>query len=138
MSFSKEIINVLDYLCKKFGIVIDWTSKNVVPYIEDLCSRYIQYEIYTSIYWITIAIVALILFAIPVGILHKKASKIKWTFKSYEDLCMSAVILWVLFAFIALISVSIILTQVFDIVECYTLPEKVILEYLESLRLVKH
>ena len=29
MEFSKEIINVLDYLCGKFGIAIDWTYDNV-------------------------------------------------------------------------------------------------------------
>jgi hypothetical protein len=49
---SQEIINVLDYLCKKFGIVIDWTSENVMPYLQDLCARYIKFEIHTSIMWI--------------------------------------------------------------------------------------
>ena len=51
MEFSQEIINVLDYLYSKFGITIDWTSENVMPYLEELCGRYIQYEIYTSIAW---------------------------------------------------------------------------------------
>ena len=40
MNFSQEIINVLDYLCNKFGIAIDWTSENVIPYIEELCERF--------------------------------------------------------------------------------------------------
>lgn len=56
MNFSQEIINVLDYLCKRFGIVIDWTSENVMPYLEDLCARYIQFEIKTSIAWIVLCV----------------------------------------------------------------------------------
>ena len=56
MSLSKEIIEILDYLGRKFGIAIDWTSENVVPYIEDLCARYIKFEIYTSIMWIVLCV----------------------------------------------------------------------------------
>lgn len=33
MTVSDQIINVLDALCEKFGLVIDWTSENVVPYL---------------------------------------------------------------------------------------------------------
>lgn len=36
---SQEIINVLDNLGEKFGIAIDWTSKNIMPYLQDLIHR---------------------------------------------------------------------------------------------------
>ena len=45
MSFSSQFIEVLDALCEKFGIAIDWTSKNVMPYVTDLDARIITYEI---------------------------------------------------------------------------------------------
>ena len=48
MSISDQIIAVINDLCQKFGIAIDWTAENVLPYIEDLCARYIQFEIQTS------------------------------------------------------------------------------------------
>ena len=48
MSFSSQFIEVLDALCAKFGIVIDWTSQNVMPYLTDLATRLISYEIWTS------------------------------------------------------------------------------------------
>jgi len=54
MNFSQEIITVLDYLCKKFGIVIDWTSDSIMPYLEDLSVRYIRYEIMSSIAWMLV------------------------------------------------------------------------------------
>lgn len=44
MSFSNELIKILDDLGKRFGIAIDWTKQNVMPYIEDLGKRIIKYE----------------------------------------------------------------------------------------------
>jgi len=46
---ANEIIKVLDNLGEKFGIAIDWSSANVVPYLQDLMTRIVKYETYTSI-----------------------------------------------------------------------------------------
>ena len=51
MSLSTEVIKILDDICKRFGIVIDWTSANVIPYLEQLVTKYINYEIATSVVW---------------------------------------------------------------------------------------
>ena len=45
---SNEIIKVLDTICDKFGLVIDWTSQNVTPYVEQLCEHIVQYELVSS------------------------------------------------------------------------------------------
>ena len=132
MKFSQEIINVLDYLCQKFGIAIDWTSENIMPYLEDLCAGYISYEVFTSIAWM-IAIPAItLLIVIPLVITHKKAKELEWNFDYYGTPYV-AVIFWIIFGIMTLASIFVICTQVFDIIECYTLPEKVILEYLKCL-----
>ena len=55
MTVSSEIIEVLDYLGEKFGIAIDWTSNNVLPYLQTLADKFIKWEISTSIVWIVIA-----------------------------------------------------------------------------------
>lgn len=54
---SEEIIKVLDNLCEKFGIAIDWTSQNVVPYLKELVGRFINYEVVTSIFWIIVGVI---------------------------------------------------------------------------------
>ena len=54
MEFSEQVIKVLDAVCDKFGIAIDWTSNNVIPYIEQLGNKIISYDICMSIMWLVI------------------------------------------------------------------------------------
>lgn len=133
MTFSNEIISVLDYLCNKFGIAIDWTSENVMPYLESLCGKYIKYEIFTSVAWIVIILVITGIIAIALSIAHKKASNVDWDSYEYGGTCTVAVVLWTIFVIMALASIFVVCTQTFDIIECYTIPEKTILEYLKYL-----
>lgn len=51
---SNEIIKVLNALGERFGIAINWTSVNIIPYLEQLINKYVNYEIATSIIWIII------------------------------------------------------------------------------------
>ena len=43
MQISDEIIKVLEYLCTKIGLTIDWTSSNVLPYVYKVGDRNIYY-----------------------------------------------------------------------------------------------
>lgn len=126
MGFSQEIINVLNYMCQKFGIVIDWTSDNVMPYLEDLCGRYIQYEIHTSIAWC----VVLAVIVVVVGLIWMIGSIVDKCSTSVSDIPEVFSFLFFVFLAIALIVWAV---QAFDIIECYTIPEKTILEYLKQL-----
>lgn len=129
---SEEIIKVLDNLCEKFGIAIDWTSQNVVPYLKELVGRFINYEVVTSIFWIIVGVIAII---IPV-IVIKKISK--YTEKEieedyYSDWRFYQVVTIIFGSFIVFTFLIMILFQIYDIIECYTIPEKVIFDYLNSL-----
>lgn len=44
-----EVVKILNALCDKFGIAMDWSSQNIVPYIQLISKRCINYEIGTSI-----------------------------------------------------------------------------------------
>lgn len=57
---SDEIIKVLDDLSERLGIAIDWSSQNVMPYLQDLMDRYINLEITGSVIWIVISVLAII------------------------------------------------------------------------------
>ena len=55
---TDEIIKLLDELAKRFGVAIDWTSENVMPYLEDLFGRFITYNIVVDVFWILMALAA--------------------------------------------------------------------------------
>ena len=46
MEISEQVIKVLDAVCDKFGIAIDWTSNNVIPYIEQIGNKIIDFGNY--------------------------------------------------------------------------------------------
>lgn len=128
MNVSEQIIKVLDNLCQKFGMVIDWTSDNVMPYLQELCSRFINYEIVTSIAWVIITLVICMICWIVFITTFKKAKEFKWD----EDFF----IVWInCFALVFSIGFSIatiivIAFQTFDILEAIYLPEKTIYEFI--------
>lgn len=119
MNVSQQIINVIDNLCQKFGIAIDWTAANVLPYITTLCEKYIHWETSTSIAWIIIASSCAFIALIAAIFICK--------------FCCWCGVEWVMFGFVLLISICVIGQQVFDIIECKTFPEKAIYEYVTYL-----
>lgn len=45
MTFNEYLMELIDNFAKGMGVVIDWTSNNVIPYIQDLLNRYVSYQI---------------------------------------------------------------------------------------------
>ena len=134
---SDEIIKVLDALCDKLGIAVDWTSENVVPYLKLLIGKYIKYEIATSFAWI----VLMALLMAPLIYVTIKAWKIyAHYYDSHDDFFLdedevyiAAILLTVATAIIGLIAFCVFGYQVMDIVTAFTFPEKIILNELKSM-----
>ena len=59
MNISKEILNTIDGLAERFGVVIDWSKDNVYPQVADICERLIHYKLVCQ--WIWFAVFAMIL-----------------------------------------------------------------------------
>ena len=128
---SKEIIKILDALAEKAGLAIDWTSANVLPYLQQLCSKYVTYEIATSIIWILIGIC--LMFVGKYSIKKTKQYWEKYEEASYSDYDGIAILFGILTGFSVFGGIVIILCQTFDIVTCITFPEKIIIEELQSI-----
>lgn len=124
MEFGDEVIKILDYLCEKIGVTIDWTSNNVLPHVETLCGKYVAWETNTSIAWIGVAIAALIIILITCLILHVLHNK-----DIVEE--EAEFWAWIVFACAVIIVFIIIGVQIFDIIECQTFPEKAIYDYIK-------
>ena len=122
---SKEVIKILDALAEKFGLAIDWTSANVLPYLQQLGGKYVTYEIATSTVWMIFGI-GLLLFG---NYIKSKAKRYS------EDVCDYD--FWMLLVSISIgifaIGIIIIMWQAFDIVTCITLPEKLIIKELTAI-----
>lgn len=116
MTLSNEIINVLEFLGGKFGIAIDWTSANVIPYVQELIGKYISWEIATSITWGIIGALFLIL-GIVLIIIDCKAY------------CEGVLI--VFGAIFSILGVLVMGTQIFDILKCIYFPELQVIDYVK-------
>ena len=120
MTISSEIIEVLDYLGEKFGIAIDWTSNNVLPYLQTLVDKFIKWEISTSIVWIVIA--AFVMVGMIILINLKGVREI-----NEETYGM----LWIPIIVSIIVSLIVICIQIFDIIECNILPEKALYDFIK-------
>ena len=145
MTVSDQIIAVIKELCAQFGIAIDWTQENILPYIESLCKKFIQYEIYTSIMWMFVPTIFIVILAITSKIFHKNAMNIpekynqgnpRGPWEPYDTDAWETFVACLSYAFLAIsILVCIIVTfvQIHDIITAITFPEKLIFEYVSGL-----
>ena len=120
MTVSSEIIEVLDYLGEKFGIAIDWTSNNVLPYLQTLADKFIKWEISTSIIWIIIAVFVMVGMIVLINL--KGVREI-----NEETYGM----LWIPIIVLIIVSFMVICIQIFDIVECNVFPEKALYDFIK-------
>lgn len=128
MEFSKELIEVFDYLGEKIGVVIDWTNDNVMTYLQDLLGRYVNYEIATSIVYILAGFLLLIVSTIcwrKFGKVYEKCQKEN----DYDGCIIVALIGLIALAF----AIYLIGSEVFDIIRCVYLPELQLYKYATSL-----
>lgn len=127
---SEEIIKILDALAEKFGLAIDWTSANVLPYLQQLCGKYVTYEIVTSVVWMLIGVCLLFVGKYAIG--KAKQYWKKYEEDTYSDFDVATIILGILAGCVIIGGIAVILCQTFDIVTCITFPEKIIIEELQS------
>lgn len=118
MQVSDQIIEVLNYLGEKLGLTIDWTSENVLPYVQTLCGKYINWEIATSVVWLVVGIALIILAVI--------------SFKGARNPNINDDgLLYVFFAILLISGIIMIFFQIFDIIKCIYIPELQIYEYIK-------
>lgn len=136
---GNEVIKVLNHLGDQFGVAIDWSSANVMPYLNDLMTRMIKYGIYINIYHIIYDIFITVLFIIVTIVLYKIACKMILRSEENKEYVNSAKILSTAFAIslvttviVALIEIGDIKDCIADIIELNTVPEKYVVEIIQD------
>lgn len=124
---SEEIIKVLDNLAQKFGTTIDWTSQNIMPYLQDLMSRFIQYKNSISILWIVIATILIIISIICI------VKLIKWIKK--DEYCDDelAAIGFIVTTIVMIIAICILINNITGLIKNTYIPEMIILNEVKTL-----
>lgn len=125
MTISSEITNILNDLGSRFGVVIDWSSQNVVPYVQDLVSRIAKLEMCNSIIALVFGIICLI-----VGIIC-----IRFFVKHWEDDIEEITgTLVIIFAIMSLIGMcTLIPIGINGLTKAIYLPELTAIEYIQRL-----
>ena len=132
MAVSEQIIQVIDALCEKFGIAVDWTSQNIIPYVETLCEKLFTYEIVTSIAWMVIMVLLSIGSIIAAKklcpILKRKMEEDRWSdFDVAFNFAIGGTI------FVNIVFIIVFGMQIMDIIKCLTFPEMYVFQYINTL-----
>lgn len=131
MTVSEQIIQVLDALCEKFGLVVDWTNANIVPYLTELCARVCTYEIASSIFWLIFGAVMLIS-----GVFYYRNSwknPIHWEEYEITKEQVHGVLSIIFLVVCGIVGIAIICVQTLDIIQAICLPELTIIDKITSL-----
>lgn len=129
MSFSNEVITLIDELAARCGIVIDWTAENVVPYLIDLGTRFVTFMTWRSVLSIVLT-VSMLLFSI---LILRKGIKMSVTGKN-ENICVTILSVGILSTiFCIVLNLVAIPSFINQILECQFLPEKIIFDYLKDI-----
>ena len=121
---SNEITKILDDLGRRMGVAIDWSGKNIMPYLKELMDRFIQWEISTSVIWMLMGIVFFV-----GGIF---ATKHAWKKRNdfFGDLDEWQTWMFGAGSIVTIIGIAFLTTQIFDICEAVLLPEKTVYDYI--------
>lgn len=132
---SNEVVKVLNALCDKFGLAVDWSSQNFLPYAEELMGKFINWKIHNAIFFMTIGVILLILCPLMYKA-FKKFNKASKNCEFFEDEYYSYLIGQILsvIALIAFIIIGIIMIvhNTYYLIKLQSFPELVLLEYLKN------
>lgn len=125
MTISEEIIKILSELGNMLGITIDWTSENIIPYLQELLSKYASYTTWNGIAGCFLGLV-LIITGIFFGI------KLKKIFETNNDEFLFGIFLTFII-FSSIIGLIVLGCNIVNIITALTFPEKLILDELPKL-----
>lgn len=131
---SEEIIKVLDELGKRFGIVIDWSNQNIVPYLQELLKRFICYQNITAGIWIIISVAIIIGGVIMLKFLNKWKKSDDYDSSYCSDDDALAAVGYILSVCIIALGIGLIIGNILGITKNICMPEMVVYEYIKNIQ----
>ena len=136
MEISEQVIKVLDAVCDKFGIAIDWTSNNVIPYIQELGNKIITYDICMNIMWLVIGCVIPLIVAMFIKkFLNQKKLEAKESSNAYYyadgSLDEGALYCYLIIGILLVVAIVIGTISSQSIIQDIVFPEKTLIEFIK-------
>lgn len=128
VTFSSQFIEIFDHLCQKFGVVIDWSAQNVIPYITALCGRMTKYLIFKNVILIFAFIGVFYLFWRFSKPCCSKENKWDPDFQYCKSMNISYILGWLGRGIGAAFTIGMSISALLTIVRCIYLPEFVIID----------
>lgn len=130
---SDEVIKVLDVLAERFGIVIDWSSETVLPYLKDVGHRFINYTTTMSVLNILLCIIIIFAVLKIIKEINKRPQLgVAYYGTDYEE-PFHRIGLYTVCVLLIIGMIAAIVNKVGIIATCMTLPEKLFVKELLSL-----
>ena len=130
MEMATQIIEVIDALCQKFGIAIDWTSDTILPYVEDLVKNAVRYELYTSILYSVVFAIAMYIFILLSRSIWRWFEKDEPADDESSGLAGTFLVIFLICSIMCFV---LLLSQLVDIITCFTFPEKVVYDIISDM-----
>ena len=130
---SEEIIKVIDELGKRFGIVIDWSNQNIIPYLQELLKRFICYRNITACVWIIVSIAMTIGGVVMSKILNKWEKSDNYNESYCSDDEFLAIMGYIFSICIIALGIGLIIGNILGIVKNICMPEMVVYEYIKNI-----
>lgn len=144
---KNAIIETLDCLFEKFGIAVDWTTENVLPYVEQLAEKIVTYNIVVDAMWVGASILGIIGCCIYARILYGSYKHCKTTetqtvlfdtwLNSYGqrrfEMTSTAYLGNALSGFIVIVSCICLFIDGGDLLKWIFIPELQLIEYVSDL-----
>ena len=128
-------LQVIESVCDKLGLVVDWTNQNVVPYAQELAERYIKYIFVSNVVQIVLASVLLVACIVVTYYCYRKNREIvlergdRWQYNEEVKYLVIGATLACAMPF----DVAWLIVKVFQLIKILYIPEVYILNLLANM-----
>ena len=137
---DKELCNVIDKIAEKIGVVVDWTSENVLPFIQDIMQRYRTMSIVKNVITMIVCTIIITICVIVVtkmikGIVNGLKNEVSsiWFDADYDELSKLSLVTSVIIIIPLLVSVIVLCVAAVDLIGWLYVPEVKLLGILKGL-----
>ena len=141
---SNQVIEILNEICNKLGIAVDWTSENILPQVKIVCEKLgkyfiIQKSIMCSFgFLFTCVVIAYSIFLLKQFLQCRTTKKDNFLFEYYKysdstGLQSYACIITVIAIVIGLTGIILLGLGLLQLIKWLTVPEIAIIEYLTDM-----